>query len=375
MPLQPGKSKSAAKCIEVDCTYDDLSIDCAVDAEWNESDHPRDAKGRFGEGGGTTENVEASSINPPHGVKDKAKLASLISKMESSGWVGRPIPIYEGHAGKTALTGSHRIAAARKAGVEVPTYEVEGLADFVDSEGRTIDDMRRDDDVLAFLEEFGDKDAIALINEEIETNAAEWGAGDDIDIEIPALDASPRLAMDRGARSKDINGWLHVRDCRISKANVCPYMGKEIPDSERLGLQPDQVYYLYRDASALRAAASSFERAPLVIVHKAVTADQPNKTIIIGAVSNVRWQAPYLVADLTVWDGEGIEAIESERQAELSPGYHYRPEMTSGVINGERFDGRMLDIFANHLCIVDTGRTGPDVLVNDQALLRTTSQS
>lgn len=191
---------------------------------------------------------------------------------------------------------------------------------------------------------------------------------DDLDVDC-AMDASPRLAMDRGARSKDpLNGWLHVKDCRISKANVCPYMGKEIPDSEALGLNPDQVYYLYRDAAALRKAAESFERVPLVIVHQGVTADQPNKHIIIGAVSNVRWQAPYLVADLTVWDGQGIEAIESERQAELSPGYHYRPEMNAGVIDGERFDGRMLDIVANHLCIVDTGRTGPDVMVNDSAL-------
>lgn len=183
-----------------------------------------------------------------------------------------------------------------------------------------------------------------------------------------AADRSPRLAMDRGARSKDINGWLHVKDCRISKANVCPYLGKEIPNSEALGLQADQVYQLYRDAGALEAAAATFERAPLMLHHVAVTADEPNKDKIIGTISNVRWQAPYLVADLTVWDGEGIEAIESDRQAELSPGYHYVPDMHSGVHEGERFDGRMTQIAANHLAIVDVGRTGPDVMVSDKAL-------
>lgn len=191
----------------------------------------------------------------------------------------------------------------------------------------------------------------------------------EFDIDCTPVAVSPRLAMDRGARSKDLNGWMHVKDCRISKANVCPYLGREIPRSEALGLNPEQTYFLYRDPSALRAAAESFERAPLMIVHIAVTADQPNKHKIIGAVSNVRWQSPYLVADLTVWDGEGIEAIESERQAELSPGYHYDPEMTSGISpDGDRFDGRMLKIFANHLAIVDTGRTGPDVMVNDSSL-------
>lgn len=186
-----------------------------------------------------------------------------------------------------------------------------------------------------------------------------------------AGDVKPfRLAMDRAPtmRTKDKNGWLTIRDCKISKANVCPYMGGEIPNSEKLGLEKDKVYNLYRDPTALEAAAKSFERAPLMLHHISVTADQPNKDKIIGAISNVRWLPPYLVADLTVWDGEGIEAIESERQQELSPGYHYMPEMNSGTApDGDRFDGRMLDIFANHLAIVDTGRTGPDVVVNDAA--------
>lgn len=182
----------------------------------------------------------------------------------------------------------------------------------------------------------------------------------------------PRLAMDRAPtmRNKDVNGWLHVKDCRISKANICPYVGKEIPDSEKLGLDPETMYNLYRDADALKASASSFERAPLMLQHLGVTAQTAQipevKHKIIGAISNVRWQAPYLVADLTVWDGEGIEAIESERQQELSPGYHYTPVMTSGVLDGQPFHGRMTEIIANHLCIVDTGRTGPDVMVNDE---------
>jgi hypothetical protein len=198
---------------------------------------------------------------------------------------------------------------------------------------------------------------------------------EDCDLEVDcAMDITPlRLAMDRAptARTKDpVNGWLHVKDCKISKANVCPYLGREIPNSEKLGLEADRVYFLYRDAAALEAAASTFERVPLMLHHIAVTADTlKNKEVkkkLIGAISNIRWRAPYLIADLTVWDGDGIEAIESERQCELSPGYHYTPEMNSGVApDGERYDGRMLAIFANHLAIVDTGRTGPDVMVSD----------
>lgn len=189
---------------------------------------------------------------------------------------------------------------------------------------------------------------------------------------LPAADAAPvrvRMAMDRGSsmRTKDVDGRLHVRDCRISKANVCPYLGSEIPDAEALGLDPGKVYNLYRDAQHLEAAVPKFERIPLMMRHISSTADQPNKDVIIGTVGNVRWMAPYVVADLTVWDKDGIEAIESERQQELSPGYRYTPVMTSGVHEGKAHDGSMTNILPNHLAIVDVGRTGPDVLVNDGA--------
>lgn len=191
-----------------------------------------------------------------------------------------------------------------------------------------------------------------------------------LDVDCAEDEAPSGMAFDRAMsfRSKDINGWLHIRDCRITKANICPYLGREIPGAQQMGLEPEKVYNLYRDADALASATSTFNGIPLMIVHTAVTADQPNKEKIIGCVSNPRWQAPYVVADLTVWDGEGIAAIESGAQEELSPGYHYKPQMNSGVLDGDPYDGRMLEILANHLAIVDTGRTGPDVVVNDSAL-------
>lgn len=221
------------------------------------------------------------------------------------------------------------------------------------------------DDMTAAMRELREAEAAGKSEAAHQKKAEAELAGDS----APA----PRLAMDRAPtmRTKDINGWLHVKDCRISKANVCPYIGKEIPNSEKLGLDPERVYQLYRDAGALEAAAASFERAPLMLEHLGVTAESAQnpaiKRKIIGAISNVRWKPPYLVADLTVWDGEGIEAIESTRQQELSPGYHYKPDMTPGSMHGNPYDGKMLDIVANHLCIVDTGRTGPDVMVNDKA--------
>lgn len=182
---------------------------------------------------------------------------------------------------------------------------------------------------------------------------------------------TPNIAMDRAPsmRTKDVDGRLHVKDCNVSKANVCPYIGHEIPDWQNLGLEADRVYYLYRDAAALAEAASTMERVPLMMRHVASTAARPQKETIVGTVSNIRWIAPYLRGDLTVWDAVAIEAVESQRQCELSPGYRYTPVMESGMSpEGERYDGRMMGpIVFNHLALVDTGRTGPDVVVNDSA--------
>ena len=226
------------------------------------------------------------------------------------------------------------------------------------------------------------KQAVAIaLSEKRRNKAKDKRRGVDIEITaadriiivpVAALDAAPAVIMayDRGMRTKDVDGRLHVRDCRISKANVCGYLGREIPNSEALGLQPDRVYQMYRRAEDLEAAAPTFEGIPLMMHHVSSSADDPRTDMIIGCVRNVRWVAPYLVADLDVWVGEGIEAIESERQQELSPGYRYTPVMNSGVLDGKPYEGMMTAIYANHLAIVDTGRTGPDVYVNDRGIVR-----
>jgi len=39
-----------------------------------------------------------------------------------------------------------------------------------------------------------------------------------------------KLAFDRSARRIDADGRLHIDTSHISKANICPYYGKEIPN-------------------------------------------------------------------------------------------------------------------------------------------------
>jgi hypothetical protein len=177
-----------------------------------------------------------------------------------------------------------------------------------------------------------------------------------------------RLAFDRAsARTFDKDGRLHVGVSHISKACVSPYQGREIPNSEALGLDPNRVYYLYRDPDELAKAAPTFNNLPILSEHVPVSAAAPRHELVVGSIgSDVAFEAPYLDASLCVWDARLIAAIESEQQRELSSAYHYTADMTPGVTpEGDLYDGVMRDIQGNHLALVDVGRAGPDVVVAD----------
>src|SRR6185503_19979987 len=72
---------------------------------------------------------------------------------------------------------------------------------------------------------------------------------------------------------------------------------------------------------------------------------------------------------LVVWTREAIQGVTSKKQRQLSSAYRYKPDMTPGVWEptGERYDGVMRDIIGNHVCLVEEGRAGADVVVGDSA--------
>ncbi len=178
------------------------------------------------------------------------------------------------------------------------------------------------------------------------------------------MKAAPIIAMDR--RTVDQDGRLRVPGCRISKANVCPYYGREIPNAAALGLDPNRVYMLYRDPDELAKAAKSFEQIPLLMIHIPVTASAPSTDVVCGTVSNIRFEYPYLVGDLIVWRQDAINKILSEQTKELSSAYRYDAILQAGTSpEGLRYDIKMASLLGNHLALVPTGRAGPDVVVAD----------
>ncbi|WP_196493275.1 DUF2213 domain-containing protein [Burkholderia territorii] len=194
---------------------------------------------------------------------------------------------------------------------------------------------------------------------------------------VDSMPTNACLAFDRASvRTWDQDGRLHIAITPISKANVCPYLGREIPNGDELGLDAERIYRLLRDPDELTRAAPSFNHIPLIDAfdetgheHLQVSAAVPRKEIVVGSTgTDAVFDAPYLKNSLVVWDAKAIGGIEDDTRREISSAYYYRADMTPGIYAGEPYDGVMRDIRGNHVALVRAGRAGPDVAVGDAAL-------
>jgi len=102
-------------------------------------------------------------VVPPHEADGDRLLASL----SAHGWLGRPLLALVSGDGHQALTGSHRLAAARALEMRVPLLVIE--ADDLDDE--TYEKIERrldDDDLLEILDTAGLEEAVELLRQEEE---------------------------------------------------------------------------------------------------------------------------------------------------------------------------------------------------------------
>lgn len=177
------------------------------------------------------------------------------------------------------------------------------------------------------------------------------------------------IALDRSVRSYDADGHLHVARTPISKANICPYVGSEIPDYEQLGLDPKKLYQMLRHPDELAKAAPTFKGKPILTEHEPTSAEDHQGKLTVGAIDDEPvFEDPYLYSSLVFWPQDAIDLIEDETQKQLSAAYRYVPDMTPGVWKGVPYDGVMRDIIGNHVALVKEGRAGADVMVGDSAL-------
>lgn len=161
----------------------------------------------------------------------------------------------------------------------------------------------------------------------------------------------------------DHNGWLVITDNPITKEGVFEYLGKEIGAPE-----PDKIYKVYRPAEEIEKAVDTFKSIPFRDEHKMLGkyADDDDGKVDAIITDEVYFDPPYLKGNIKVFNKDLKKRIENGK-TELSAGYRSSYDFTSGTFNGERYDAIQRNITGNHLALVDEGRAGPDVAVQDQA--------
>ena len=168
-------------------------------------------------------------------------------------------------------------------------------------------------------------------------------------------------------REFDRNGFLKVEANNITKTQVAPYLGKEIPNWKGFNLEPDKIYYVLRPEEELKKAAKTFNNLPLTRKHIEVDVDNVPKEDIIGSMGDkAEYTSPYITNSLIVYDKKEIDKILSGKKKELSCGYTYTPIPESGEFEGKHYDFKMTDIVGNHVALVKEGRAGHDVMVADE---------
>lgn len=169
-------------------------------------------------------------------------------------------------------------------------------------------------------------------------------------------------------RDIDTNGYLRVEECNISKCQIRPYLGKEIPNYKEFGLEPDKIYNVYCPKEELEKAAPTFNNLPLTREHIEVDVESVPKEKIVGSLGDhASFEYPYLKNNLIIYDKKDIDLVMSGKKKELSCGYRYTPVRQSGEAEGQHYDFVMTDIIGNHVALVKQGRAGRDVMVADSS--------
>lgn len=111
----------------------------------------------------------------PFNEIDAEKVSRLTDSMEENGYQGRPLLLFDdGNEGYIALTGSHRLEAAKRAGVDAKAVVIrpkEGF-DYTDLLEATDDDAKLRELKDLYEDGGADKSAVDLMQKEVDSN---WG--------------------------------------------------------------------------------------------------------------------------------------------------------------------------------------------------------
>ena len=156
------------------------------------------------------------------------------------------------------------------------------------------------------------------------------------------------------------NGCLVCFNVPIARTGIYKYLRSE------LGMDGNGIVDVYRDPKEVfdPVTIASFEGKAFVDTHPAVDVTSDNwSQYAKGTITNVRRgkgdEAEFLIADIIVNDPVVINEIESKVKREVSAGYECEYVEKEGKIFQTKIRG-------NHVALVQTGRAGNQVRINDE---------
>ena len=171
------------------------------------------------------------------------------------------------------------------------------------------------------------------------------------------------LDNQRTKRSKDDNGYLIVKDNPIAFSGVYDYLLSEVSNSKS-----DEVVKVCREFDDLRANKDLFKDKPIIWQHY-WTGEQGDNQRADGAITgDIEAKNGGLYADLIIYNSDLIKSIENGECYELSPGYECEILQENGSYNGEHYDYKQLLKNVNHLAVVEQGRTGHELRIQDKGI-------
>lgn len=157
--------------------------------------------------------------------------------------------------------------------------------------------------------------------------------------------------------AKTPEGYLICYDVNIARIGTQEYLGSE------LGVEDEVVVVNRPPEEVLKpATVASFEGKPFTNDHPFELLDVSNTSIYEkGHVQNVRISddKTYIIADIMVKDAQTISDIENGKR-ELSAGYN------CDCLQDEDGNWYQCNIIGNHVALVDKGRAGNKVRINDK---------
>jgi len=109
--------------------------------------------------------MNPKDLKPLNKIEDVEKYKQILNSMKESGYIGRPILAYMDKGKSKAITGSHRLYAAKTAGIDVPVVFVNpSVMKWEDQSGMftTFKDSINDQRTFNYLKAAGDDVAASL---------------------------------------------------------------------------------------------------------------------------------------------------------------------------------------------------------------------